>query len=59
MHCSKGTYIRVIANDFGEKLGCGAYLSSLRRTQIGDYSVYDSLTVDELNQIEYSENNSL
>ncbi len=59
IECSKGTYIRVIANDFGEKLGCGAYLSGLRRTQIGDYSVYDSLTVDELNQIEFSENNSL
>lgn len=59
IECSKGTYIRVIANDIGEELGCGAYLSSLRRTQIGDYSVADSLTVDELNQIEYSENNNL
>jgi tRNA pseudouridine55 synthase len=46
--CSKGTYIRVIANDFGEKLGCGALLSSLRRTAIGDYSVGKALTVAEL-----------
>jgi tRNA pseudouridine55 synthase len=45
--CSKGTYIRVIANDFGEKLGCGGLLSSLRRTKIGNYSVEDALTVDE------------
>jgi tRNA pseudouridine55 synthase len=59
IECSKGTYIRVIANDFGEKLGCGAYLSALRRTQIGDYSVKDSLTINELNQLEYSEDKNL
>jgi len=45
--CSKGTYIRVLANDLGEKLGCGAYLSCLRRTAIGDFSVSDALTVEE------------
>ena len=45
--CSKGTYIRVLANDLGEKLGSGAYLSSLRRTAIGDFSVSDALTVEE------------
>ena len=45
--CSKGTYIRVIANDFGERLGCGALLSSLRRTKIGSYSVDDALSVQE------------
>ena len=45
--CSKGTYIRVVANDFGDKLGCGAVLSSLRRTKIGKYDVKDSLTVRE------------
>ena len=48
--CTKGTYIRVIADDFGTKLGCGAYLSRLRRTKIGDYSVNDALTIDELKQ---------
>lgn len=37
--CSKGTYIRSLANDLGEKLGCGAYLYQLRRTHIGDFSV--------------------
>lgn len=35
--CTKGTYIRSLANDFGEALGVGAYLSSLRRTRIGDF----------------------
>lgn len=45
--CSKGTYIRVIANDFGEKLGCGGLLSSLRRTRIGSCSIENALLVDE------------
>jgi len=48
--CSKGTYIRVIANDFGEKLGCGAVLKMLRRTGIGDYCVEDALGVEEFVQ---------
>ena len=42
--CSKGTYIRSLANDFGKHLGCGAYLSSLCRTQIGNYKLEDALT---------------
>ncbi|TLP82626.1 tRNA pseudouridine(55) synthase TruB [Maribacter sp. ACAM166] len=37
--CSKGTYIRSIANDFGKALGSGAHLSALRRTKIGDFNV--------------------
>ncbi len=37
--CSKGTYIRSLANDFGKELGSGAHLSELRRTSIGEYSV--------------------
>lgn len=45
--CSTGTYIRSLANDFGAALGCGAYLSSLRRTRIGEYNVEDALTMDE------------
>ncbi len=45
--CSKGTYIRVIADDFGKELGCGGILSLLRRTEIGDYKVDDALDVDE------------
>jgi tRNA pseudouridine55 synthase len=48
--CSKGTYIRVIADDFGKELGSGAYLKSLRRTAIGEYSVEDAFTLEELNR---------
>lgn len=46
--CSKGTYIRVIADDFGRELGCGGILSLLRRTEIGDYKVEDAFELDEL-----------
>lgn len=42
--CSTGTYIRSLANDFGNTLGCGAYLSSLRRTRIGKFCVNDALS---------------
>jgi len=41
--CSKGTYIRSLANDFGEALNSGAHLSDLRRTKIGDYLVIDAV----------------
>jgi tRNA pseudouridine 55 synthase len=50
IECSKGTYIRVIADDFGRKLGCGAYLSSLRRTKIGNFSVENALSVAEFEE---------
>ncbi len=46
--CSKGTYIRVLASDFGSKLGCGGYLTELRRTAIGDFSVDEAFTLNEL-----------
>ena len=42
VHVSKGTYIRSLANDIGRVLGCGAYLSALRRTAIGPYRVEDA-----------------
>jgi len=44
---SKGTYIRVIADDFGKKLGCGGYLKKLRREAIGEFSVDEAYSVDE------------
>jgi len=47
IECSKGTYIRVIADDFGKALGTRAMLTSLRRTSIGDYCVEDALQVNE------------
>lgn len=51
IECSKGTYIRVIAEDFGNALGCGGYLSSLRRTAIGSYNVNDALEPKEFKEI--------
>jgi tRNA pseudouridine55 synthase len=45
--CSTGTYIRSLANDFGEALGCGGYLSSLCRTRIGDFLLKDAMSVEE------------
>jgi tRNA pseudouridine55 synthase len=45
--CSTGTYIRSLANDFGAALGCGAYLSSLCRTRIGEFKLSDSKTIEE------------
>jgi len=46
--CSTGTYIRSLARDFGAALGCGAYLSALRRTRIGEFRVEDALSPDAL-----------
>lgn len=43
---SKGTYIRTIANDFGKRLNSGAYLSSLRRTESGEFSVENALSIE-------------
>ena len=48
--CSKGTYIRSIANDFGQALNNGAYLSTLRREDIGEYSVENAWKIDNLIQ---------
>ena len=44
--CSKGTYIRSIANDFGKKLNSGSYLSELRRINIGEFSVLNALQIE-------------
>ncbi|MEI8279619.1 MAG: tRNA pseudouridine(55) synthase TruB [Bacteroidota bacterium] len=45
--CSTGTYIRSLAQDMGEALGCGAYLQELKRTKIGDFDVADALSPEE------------
>jgi tRNA pseudouridine55 synthase len=49
--CSKGTYIRSIARDFGNILGVGAYLTDLCRTRIGEFMLKDAKTIDEINPI--------
>jgi tRNA pseudouridine55 synthase len=45
--CSTGTYIRSLAHDFGAALGCGAHLSSLRRTRIGEFSVEHAISIEQ------------
>ena len=42
VNCGKGTYIRSLAHDIGEKLGCGGYVKELRRTAIGEFKVEDA-----------------
>jgi tRNA pseudouridine55 synthase len=49
--CSTGTYIRSLANDIGEYLGCGAYLSSLCRTRIGEYLLKDAISPEAMGTI--------
>jgi tRNA pseudouridine55 synthase len=46
--CSTGTYIRSLAQDFGQALGCGAYLSSLCRTRIGEFLLVDALEIGDV-----------
>ena len=48
VHCSKGTYIRVLAQDIGRQLGVGAHLVALRRTRIGVFDVSDACTLEQL-----------
>ena len=62
IHCSKGTYIRSIARDLGDKLGCGAHLSSLIRTSQGSFSYLEAkkpelINIDQLISIESAFNN--
>lgn len=51
VHCSKGTYIRTLAEDIGQQLGCGAYLSVLRRTAAGPFKEDQSVTLGELQSL--------
>jgi len=46
--CSSGTYIRSLAHDIGQDLGCGAYLTELRRTRIGEYKLEDAKKLEEI-----------
>jgi tRNA pseudouridine55 synthase len=53
--CSKGTYIRVLAQDIGEALGCGAHLAGLRRTASGHFRIQDAVTLERLEEIQMAE----
>lgn len=52
LSCSSGTYIRSIAHDLGRALGCGAHLSSLRRTRVGDFDLRDAVALDAFEQLD-------
>ena len=53
--CSKGTYIRQLAEDIGESLGCGAHLTELRRTKSGEFLLENAVTVRDLKKMEREE----
>ncbi len=51
IECSKGTYIRSIARDFGKKLNSGAYLKSLRRTAVGNYTLQNCISIEQFYEL--------
>ncbi|MDR1591130.1 MAG: tRNA pseudouridine(55) synthase TruB [Puniceicoccales bacterium] len=53
--CSKGTYVRTLAHDMGQKLSCGAYLSQLRRTKTGNFRLDRAVILEHLLGMEYNE----
>ena len=55
LRCSKGTYVRTLAHDLGNKLGCGAHLSSLRRTATDRFNVAQALTLDQIEKLSLPE----
>ncbi|MCB0824751.1 MAG: tRNA pseudouridine(55) synthase TruB [Armatimonadetes bacterium] len=48
--CSGGTYIRTLAHDLGEAIGCGAYISQLARTQVGEFDIEDAVTLEDVGE---------
>jgi tRNA pseudouridine55 synthase len=59
VYCSKGTYIRKLAEDIGDLLGCGAHLAALRRTASGKLSVDDAVTLEQLAELSEPERDAL
>ena len=51
VHCTKGTYIRTLCHDIGEKLGCGACMESLLRTQVGDFRLEDAVSLSRVEEL--------
>lgn len=49
--CSKGTYIRTLCHDIGEKLGCGGAMATLKRTKVSSFMIQDSLTLSEVEEL--------
>jgi len=55
VHCSKGTYVRTLANDLGENLECGGHLVALRRTESDRFSVENAHTIESLEEVPHSD----
>lgn len=55
LRCTKGTYVRTLAHDLGQKLGCGAHLSALRRTATDKFNVSQALTLDQIQALSLPE----
>ena len=55
LRCTKGTYVRTLAHDLGQKLGCGAHLAALRRTATDKFHVSQALTLDQINALSLPE----
>lgn len=53
--CSKGTYVRTVCHDLGKRIGCGAYMTQLRRISSGKFNVADAITVEQFAQLNPSE----
>ena len=51
VHCSKGTYVRTLAEDIGERLGCGGHVVALRRTAVGPYAAEAMITLEHIRQL--------
>jgi tRNA pseudouridine55 synthase len=59
VRCSKGTYVRTLAEDIGEALGCGAHLSALRRTGSGPLTLQGAVTLEQLQQMDEAQREAL
>lgn len=59
VRCSKGTYIRVLGEDIGNALGCGAHLNALRRTHVGHLVLENTVTLDQLIEMEEAQRHAL
>ncbi|MBU0469801.1 MAG: tRNA pseudouridine(55) synthase TruB [Candidatus Omnitrophica bacterium] len=50
MECSKGTFVRQLADDVGDALGCGACISHIQRTKVGPFNIEEAVTIEDLNE---------
>jgi tRNA pseudouridine55 synthase len=55
LHCTKGTYVRTVAHDLGQKLGCGAHLSALRRTGSGKFKIDQCIPLEAIEELSLAE----